>query len=108
MDIIKTGGYKVSALEVEDVLRTHPAIAECAVVGIEDPVWGQRVAAAIVPAPGHRPDLKSLRAWGKTQMAVYKVPSRALLVDALPRNPMGKVTKPEVVKLFERDVTKEG
>jgi malonyl-CoA/methylmalonyl-CoA synthetase len=103
VDIIKTGGYKVSALEVEDVLRTHASIGECAVVGIEDPEWGQRVAAAVIPAPGHRLDLESLRAWGKDRMATYKVPSLLLLVDALPRNPMGKVTKPEVVKLFEQD-----
>ena len=100
VDIIKTGGYKVSALEVEDVLRTHASIEECAVVGIEDPEWGQRVAAAVVPAAGHPPELESLRAWGKERMAPYKVPSRLLLVDALPRNSMGKVTKPEIVKLF--------
>ena len=100
VDIIKTGGYKVSALEVEDVLRTHASIDECAVVGLEDQEWGQRVAAVVVPTAGHRPQLESLRAWGKERMASYKVPSRLLLVDALPRNPMGKVTKPEVVKLF--------
>ena len=105
VDIIKTGGYKVSALEVEDVLRTHASVGECAVVGIEDPEWGQRVAAAVIPTPGHHLDLESLRAWGKERMAVYKVPSLLLLMDALPRNPMGKVTKPQVVELFEQDVT---
>src|SRR5204863_2233400 len=47
VDIIKTGGYKVSALEVEEVLRTHPAIAECAVVGVDDPEWGERICAAV-------------------------------------------------------------
>ena len=52
IDIIKTGGYKVSALEIEEALRAHPAIAECAVVGVDDPEWGQRVAAAVVLAPG--------------------------------------------------------
>ena len=52
VDIIKTGGEKVSALEIEEVLRTHPAVADCAVVGLDDPEWGQRVAAAVVPAAG--------------------------------------------------------
>ena len=47
VDIIKTGGFKVSALEIEDVLRSHPAVAECAVVGVADEEWGERVAAAI-------------------------------------------------------------
>ena len=47
VDIIKTGGFKVSALEIEEVLRTHPAIAECAVVGVDDPEWGERVSAAV-------------------------------------------------------------
>ena len=52
VDIIKTGGYKVSALEIEEVLRTHPAVQECAVVGVDDPDWGERVSAAIVLKAG--------------------------------------------------------
>ena len=102
VDIIKTGGYKVSALEIEDVLRTHDAVAECAVVGLEDSEWGERVAAAIVRADDAELDLESLRTWCKERMATYKVPSRLLLLDELPRNPMGKVTKPAVVELFEK------
>ena len=102
VDIIKTGGYKVSALEIEDVLRTHDAVAECAVVGVEDEEWGQRVAAAVVLSDDSELDLNSLRAWGKERLATYKVPSRLLLLEELPRNPMGKVTKPDVVRLFER------
>ena len=102
VDIIKTGGYKVSALEIEDVLRTHDAVSECAVVGVEDPEWGERVAAAIVPSQGSDLDLESLRSWGKERLATYKVPSCLLLLDELPRNPMGKVTKPAVVRLFEK------
>ena len=54
-DIIKTGGYKVSALEIEEALREHPAIAECAVVGLPDPEWGERVAVAVVPRPSGSP-----------------------------------------------------
>lgn len=100
VDIIKTGGFKVSALEIEDVLRTHDAIAECAVVGIEDEEWGQRVGVAVVLADDADLDLESLRDWGKERLAVYKVPSRLLIVPDLPRNPLGKVTKPAVVDLF--------
>jgi malonyl-CoA/methylmalonyl-CoA synthetase len=101
VDIIKTGGYKVSALEIEDVLRTHEAVNECAVVGVEDEEWGQRVAAAVVLSEDSELDLDALRTWGKERLATYKVPTRLLLLDELPRNPMGKVTKPDVVKLFE-------
>ncbi len=101
VDILKTGGYKVSALEIEAVLRTHPAIAECAVVGVADPQWGQRVAAVVVLAPGQQLKLETLRSWGKEQMAHYKVPTLLRVVDALPRNPMGKVQKPAVSELFQ-------
>jgi len=101
VDIIKTGGYKVSALEIEDVLRTHEQIDECAVVGVADEEWGQRVAVAAVITPEADLKLEDLRAWCKQQLAAYKVPSLMKTVDALPRNPMGKVTKPDVVELFE-------
>ncbi|RJX32542.1 MAG: long-chain fatty acid--CoA ligase [Desulfarculus sp.] len=100
-DIIKTGGYKVSALEIEEVLRTHPAVAECAVVGLEDPEWGERVAAALILRPSQNLTLEELRAWGKERLAPYKVPSLALFVEELPRNAMGKVTKPAVKRLFQ-------
>ena len=110
-DIIKTGGHKVSALEIEEQLREHPAIAECAVVGIPDPEWGERVAAAIVLRKdvlrkdvlraGAELDLEELRGWAKERLATYKVPSRLEVVNALPRNAMGKVTKTAVADLFK-------
>lgn len=100
IDIIKTGGHKVSALEVEEQLREHPAVAECAVVGVADPEWGERVAAAIVLREGNLLELGHLRSWGRERLAPYKIPSRMLIVDTLPRNAMGKVTKPQVVSLF--------
>ena len=105
IDILKTGGHKVSALEIEETLREHPAIRECAVVGVPDPEWGERVCAALVLNDGEALDLESLRAWGKERLAVYKIPSRLLLVDELPRNAMGKVVKPEVRRLFEGEQT---
>jgi malonyl-CoA/methylmalonyl-CoA synthetase len=100
VDIIKTGGYKVSALEIEEVLRTHEAVEQCAVVGLEDAEWGQRVAAAIVCKRGATVDAEQLKEWLKQQLAPYKCPRQYLLLDDLPRNAMGKVTKPAVAALF--------
>lgn len=100
VDIIKTGGYKVSALEIEEVLRSHPDIQECAVVGVDDREWGERVCAALVLQPERSLTLESFRSWAKERLAVYKVPTRILTVAELPRNAMGKVTKPTVVQLF--------
>lgn len=100
VDIIKTGGYKVSALEIEEVLTTHPDIQEGAVVGVADPEWGERVCAALVLQPQRQLTLESFRSWAKEQLAVYKIPTKILIVEELPRNAMGKVTKPTVVELF--------
>ena len=100
LEILKTGGHKVSALEIEEALRRHPAVAECAVVGVPDAEWGDRVAAALVLKAGGAIDLPSLRTWAKQFLAPHKLPSRLLVLDALPRNAMGKVTKPAVVAMF--------
>jgi malonyl-CoA/methylmalonyl-CoA synthetase len=99
VDIIKTGGYKVSALEIEDVLRNHPDVLECAVVGVADDTWGEAACAAVVCMR----DMKrnELRDWARDYLAPYKLPSRVIRVEELPRNAMGKVTKPEVRALFE-------
>ncbi len=112
IDIIKTGGYKISALEVEEVLRTHPAIADCAVVGVPDPEWGERVCVAVLEAgdgelaeedgpAAEALTVEALRAWAKERLAAYKIPRELRLLDALPRNAMGKVIKTEVRALFE-------
>ncbi len=100
IDILKTGGHKVSALEIEETLREHPEIQECAVVGVPDHEWGERVAAALVLREGGAMSLETLRTWAKERLAIHKVPSRVLLLEALPRNAMGKVTKPAVKALF--------
>lgn len=101
VDIIKTGGYKVSALEIEEVLRTHPDIQDCAVVGVADPEWGERVCAALVLQPATHLTLETLRTWAKQRLATYKVPRKIIAVEELPRNAMGKVTKPAVAQLFQ-------
>jgi len=101
VDIIKTGGYKVSALEIEETLRTHPAVQDCAVVGVEDPEWGERICAAVeLRGSGEALTLDALQRWARERIAPYKIPRALLSVTVLPRNAMGKVTKPEVVKLF--------
>ncbi len=100
VDILKSGGEKVSALEIEDELRSHPAVADCAVVGVPDPDWGDRVCAAVVARPGAAPTPEELRAFVKERLAPYKVPKEVRVVPELPRNAMGKVTKPDVKKLF--------
>lgn len=101
VDIIKTGGYKVSALEVEQVLRQHPRISDCAVVGLADEEWGERVAAMAVLAEGGELQLAELRSWGRERLAAYKVPSRLQIVGDLPRNALGKVDKTEVKRRLE-------
>ncbi|NNF12997.1 MAG: AMP-binding protein [Gemmatimonadetes bacterium] len=103
VDILKTGGEKVSALEIEDVLRSFEGVADCAVVGVSDPAWGDRVCAALVPRRGTDFDVDSLRAFAKDRLAPYKVPKDFLVVADLPRNAMGKVTKPAVRDLFTPD-----
>jgi len=100
VDIIKTGGEKVSALEIEAVLRAHPAIADCAVVGVADADWGERVSAAVVLAAGRALGLEELRDWARERLATFKLPARLIAVDELPRNAMGKVVKPRVRELF--------
>jgi len=100
VDIIKTGGYKVSALEIEEVLRTHAVIQECAVVGIEDPQWGERVCAAVVLKTDQHLSLADLRQWAREKIAAYKIPGRLLVLEEFPRNAMGKVTKPALKKMF--------
>lgn len=95
IDIIKSGGYKLSAIEIEQALRRHPAIDQVAVVGLPDDVWGQRAVAAVVL---HTPvDDVALRAWAKTELAPYKVPRAFIAIDELPRNAVGKVVKPKLI-----------
>jgi malonyl-CoA/methylmalonyl-CoA synthetase len=92
VDIIKTGGYKVSALEIEETLRGHPAIADCAVVGAPDETWGERVVAAVELRADATLTLDELQAWTRPLLATYKIP-RELRLVALPRNALGKVVK---------------
>lgn len=98
-DIIKSGGYKISALEIEEKVLEHSGVRECAVCGIPDETWGERVGVAIVWR-GEPIDLAALQVWLKDKLAVYKLPSLMANVSELPRNAMGKVLKQDVKSLF--------
>ncbi len=107
VDIIKSGGFKIGAREIEDMLTTHPAVAEVAVIGLPDPTWGERIAAAVVLRPGHAPIpedrlLAELQALCVAHLADYKKPRRLAILDALPRNPLGKIQKPALRALLTK------
>jgi malonyl-CoA/methylmalonyl-CoA synthetase len=101
VDILKSGGYKLSALEIEEVLREHPAVGEVAVVGLPDEVWGDRVVACVILRAGARTTADELRAFAKEKLASYKVPKEVRFLDALPRNAVGKVVKPALAKQLQ-------
>jgi malonyl-CoA/methylmalonyl-CoA synthetase len=92
-ELIISGGYNIYPREVEDVLETHPAVAEAAVVGMPDPEMGEQVVAMIVPKAGHKPDPADIIAFCREHLASYKKPRHIVFVDALPRNALGKVQK---------------
>jgi malonyl-CoA/methylmalonyl-CoA synthetase len=99
VDIIKSGGYKISALEIEEVIRAHNEINDCAVLGIPDEEWGERVVVAYTGE--HELETDNLKSWLKTQLPSYKIPKNYLWLKELPRNAMGKVVKPELKNLFK-------
>ncbi|KAL6082903.1 hypothetical protein STEG23_002597, partial [Scotinomys teguina] len=100
VDIIKTGGYKVSALEIERHLLAHPSITDVAVIGVPDMTWGQRVTAVVALQEGHSLSHRDLKEWARGVLAPYAVPSELLLVEEIPRNQMGKVNKKELLRQF--------
>jgi len=108
VDIIKSGGFKISAREIEDVLRRHPAVKDAAVVGVPDRVWGQRIAAALVLKETSPPDAPgsacvAVAAFAAEHLADYKKPRDLRVVAELPRNALGKVQKHLLVKFFGAD-----
>jgi len=95
-DMIISGGSNIYAVEVEDVLATHDSVADVAVVGVPDDLWGELVVAVVVPAAGHQLEQDALDALARSRLAGYKVPRRYEAVAALPRNAYGKVVKREL------------
>jgi len=102
LDIINTGGYTISALEVEEVLLSHPFINQCAVLGVEDATWGQRVCAAVVLKEGHDSiTIDSLRQWSKRRISTYKIPTQLLILNELPHTELNKIAKSAIKKFLE-------
>jgi acyl-CoA synthetase (AMP-forming)/AMP-acid ligase II len=95
-DMIISGGENVYSTEVENAIAGHPAVAACAVIGVPDPKWGERVHAVIVPMPARTPDAEEIRAHCRRLIAGYKAPRSFEFVQALPVSPAGKVLKHEL------------
>lgn len=92
-DMIVSGGENVYPIEVENVLMTHPDVADVAVIGVPDPTWGEAVTAIVVPAAGACPAATDLIAHARDRLAGYKLPKSVSFTDTLPRTPSGKVLK---------------
>ena len=92
-DMIISGGENVYPAEVESAIYGHPDVAEVAVIGVPDARWGEAVKACCVPKPGHSIDPESVIAWTRTRIAGFKVPKSIDVIEALPRNPTGKIMR---------------
>ncbi|MFC0602881.1 long-chain-fatty-acid--CoA ligase [Streptomyces palmae] len=102
-DMVLRGGYNVYPREVEDVLMRHPAIAQVAVIGLPDEVYGEEVCAVVRARPGTAPDAalaERITAWCRERVAPYKYPRRVEFVEDFPLGPSGKVLKRELVARF--------
>ncbi|CAF0883453.1 unnamed protein product [Didymodactylos carnosus] len=102
VDIIKSGGYKISALDIEAVLLHHPSISECVVLGVPDAQWGEKVTAIIVlNQNAEKLSLDQIREYCKKKLPAYSCPTNLKIVDAFERNAVGKINKKELrQKLF--------
>ncbi len=103
-DLIVTGGENVWPAPVEDRLRSHPAIADAAVVGVADPEWGRRVVALVAVAAGHElPTLAELRDHVRAELPAHAAPRQVLRVDALPRTALGKLRRADALAIAAAD-----
>ncbi|XP_054708273.1 malonate--CoA ligase ACSF3, mitochondrial-like [Uloborus diversus] len=96
VDIIKSGGYKISGLQVESCLLMHPNVAECTVLGVPDDVWGERVTAVIASKDGKEIPSDDLKEFCKKHLPAYAVPTITKYMKEIPRNIMGKVNKKQL------------
>lgn len=107
-DLIISGGYNVYPKEIELIIDDEPGVQESAVIGVPHADFGEAVMAVVVPRPGTPPDLAALQANLKASLANFKVPKKTVLVDALPRNTMGKVQKNVLRQEYADTFTKTG
>ena len=101
-DIIITGGENVYPREVEELLYSRPEVLECAVIGLPDREWGERVTACIVPSRGREVLAEQLKSFLKSRLSAFKVPKEYIVIDELPRSPAGKILKRELKKRLVR------
>jgi long-chain acyl-CoA synthetase len=106
-DMIITGGENVYPREVEEVLYTRPEVQECAVIGLPDPEWGERVTALIIPQPGKTIDTEDLTRFLKSRLSPFKVPKEYHIVDDFPKSPAGKILKRELREVMQTDETRD-
>jgi malonyl-CoA/methylmalonyl-CoA synthetase len=92
-DLIISGGYNIYPKEIELILDAQPGVLESAVIGVPHPDFGETVLGLIVPQPGETPDLDAIAEAAAASLARFKQPRKLILIDALPRNTMGKVQK---------------
>ena len=97
-DTIIRGGENIAPAELEDVLIEHPDVHEVAVVGAEDPQWGQAIVAVVVPVQGITPDPEELREHVRKSLRGSRTPDRVVFRDELPTNATGKVLRREIVE----------
>ncbi len=102
-DMIKSGGHRMGPHEIEEVIAEIPGVLECAVVGVDDPLLGQAVAAFVVPAPGVELDERSIKKACFVELPRYKQPSHVRIVDSLPKSDRGKVLRTELRERFARE-----
>ena len=101
--MIITGGFNVFPNEIEQVLSTHPAVQESAVIGVPDEKWGEAVKAVVQFKPGQSCDADELMALVKQALGSVKAPKSVDFLDNLPRSPVGKVLKTELRKTYWQD-----
>jgi acyl-CoA synthetase (AMP-forming)/AMP-acid ligase II len=99
-DMIVTGAENVYPIEVENVISGHPDVADVAVIGVPDERWGETVKAVVVPNEGATIDADAFLEWCKERMAGFKRPRSVDVIDALPRNPSGKILKKDLRKPY--------
>ena len=95
-DMIISGGENIYPAEVEAVLADHPSVAEVAVVGRPDPVWGEAVHAVIIPVAGAEASPEAIISWSRERLAHFKCPKTVEFAGSLPRTTTGKVLKREL------------
>ncbi|MCH8195299.1 MAG: AMP-binding protein, partial [Chloroflexi bacterium] len=104
-DFIKRGGEMISPEEVENVILTHPKVEDCAVIGVPDETWGERVRAVLVLKPDETVDEEEIVELCRSRLASFKKPESVVITDEIPRNPMGKILKRVLRDQFKEPIT---